>query len=198
MYFIGHLQKKSNTTSGGSQSTNKSQRQTNDFPNVQRVTELLYIFNHSINFFLYIVTRNSFRRVLKEKLKCDCLNWKLYMNNMNKSTNALLTNCTLLVDQPNSSAASNNNNNSHTNNNHSNSKSNEISHHLNDQNQNNNQEILQPENYETYWDLVTTKNLVNNQDCVRMNVISLSGKNKQVKNKNKLNVNSKFETLKKK
>lgn len=34
--------------------------------------ELFYIFNHSINFFLYVLSRNSFRRVLKEKLKCDC------------------------------------------------------------------------------------------------------------------------------
>lgn len=29
----------------------------------QKITELFYIFNHSINFFLYVVTRHSFRKV---------------------------------------------------------------------------------------------------------------------------------------
>jgi hypothetical protein len=38
---------------------------------VQKITELLYVFNHSINFFLYMFTRNSFRRVLIGKLKCN-------------------------------------------------------------------------------------------------------------------------------
>lgn len=46
---------------------------------IQKVTELFYISNHSINFFLYIFTRNSFRRVLKEKLRCDCFDFKKYM-----------------------------------------------------------------------------------------------------------------------
>ncbi|CAF0851816.1 unnamed protein product [Brachionus calyciflorus] len=46
---------------------------------IQKITELMYILNHSINFFLYVVTRNSFRRVLKEKLQCDCFNLKSYM-----------------------------------------------------------------------------------------------------------------------
>lgn len=41
---------------------------------MQKITELMYILNHSINFFLYIVTRNSFRRVLKEKVFCNCFN----------------------------------------------------------------------------------------------------------------------------
>lgn len=47
---------------------------------MQKITELMYILNHSINFFLYIVTRNSFRRVLKEKLYCNCFSIKTYMN----------------------------------------------------------------------------------------------------------------------
>jgi hypothetical protein len=55
----------------------KSQKHT--LYKLTKITELFYIFNHSINFFLYVVTRNSFRRVLKEKLKCDCLNLKNYV-----------------------------------------------------------------------------------------------------------------------
>ncbi|RNA06783.1 thyrotropin-releasing hormone receptor [Brachionus plicatilis] len=46
---------------------------------IQKVTELMYILNHSINFFLYIVTRNSFRRVLKEKLYCSCFKSRSYV-----------------------------------------------------------------------------------------------------------------------
>lgn len=43
-----------------------------------KIVELFYMLNHSINFFLYVLSRNSFRRVLKEKLKCDCFNVKNY------------------------------------------------------------------------------------------------------------------------
>lgn len=40
-------------------------------PNVMKFTELLYVLNHSINFFLYTITRNSFRKVLKEQFQVD-------------------------------------------------------------------------------------------------------------------------------
>jgi hypothetical protein len=53
---------------------------------IQKVTELLYLFNHSINFFLYVVTRHNFRKVLKEKLKCDCFDLKKYMNTLSPNT----------------------------------------------------------------------------------------------------------------
>jgi hypothetical protein len=41
-------------------------------PNVMKLTELLYVMNHSINFLLYIITRNSFRKILKEQMALDC------------------------------------------------------------------------------------------------------------------------------
>ena len=43
---------------------------------VYKISELFYIFNHSSNFFLYVFTRKSFRRVLKQKLDCGCFNKK--------------------------------------------------------------------------------------------------------------------------
>ena len=41
-------------------------------PNLMKLTELLYVLNHSINFFLYTITRHSFRKVLKKQLTCSC------------------------------------------------------------------------------------------------------------------------------
>ena len=41
-------------------------------PDMMKFTELLYIFNHSINFFLYTITRHSFRKVLKRQLTLTC------------------------------------------------------------------------------------------------------------------------------
>ena len=42
---------------------------------IYKISELFYIFNHSSNFFLYVFTRKSFRRVLKQKLDCGCFNF---------------------------------------------------------------------------------------------------------------------------
>jgi hypothetical protein len=39
---------------------------------IQKIADILYMLNHSINFFLYILTRRIFRKLIKEKLKCDC------------------------------------------------------------------------------------------------------------------------------
>ena len=41
-------------------------------PNVMKFTELLYVLNHAINFFLYTITRNSFRKILKDQFRLDC------------------------------------------------------------------------------------------------------------------------------
>ena len=41
-------------------------------PHLMKFTELLYVLNHSINFFLYTITRHSFRKVLKKQLTCSC------------------------------------------------------------------------------------------------------------------------------
>lgn len=49
---------------------------------VYKISELFYIFNHSSNFFLYVFTRKSFRRVLKQKLDCGCFNF-LKKNKLN-------------------------------------------------------------------------------------------------------------------
>lgn len=43
-----------------------------------KLAEQFYTLNHSTNFFLYVLSRSSFRRVLKEKLKCDCLSYKKF------------------------------------------------------------------------------------------------------------------------
>ena len=43
---------------------------------IHKITELFYLLNHSVNFFLYVISRKSFRKVLKDKLKCDCFNIK--------------------------------------------------------------------------------------------------------------------------
>jgi hypothetical protein len=49
---------------------------------IYKISELFYIFNHSSNFFLYVFTRKSFRRVLKQKLDCGCFNF-MKKNNLN-------------------------------------------------------------------------------------------------------------------
>ena len=46
---------------------------------IMKFTELLYLSNHSINFFLYILTRNSFRKMFKEKFYCFTTK-KMYIN----------------------------------------------------------------------------------------------------------------------
>jgi hypothetical protein len=43
---------------------------------IHKITELFYLLNHSVNFFLYVISRKSFRKVLKDKLRCDCFNIK--------------------------------------------------------------------------------------------------------------------------
>ncbi len=40
-------------------------------PNVMKFTELLYVLNHAFNFFLYTITRNSFRNILKDQFRVD-------------------------------------------------------------------------------------------------------------------------------
>lgn len=66
LYFIWTLPKIGNSSSP------KSIFFFNISKNVMKFTELLYILNHSINFFLYTVTRNSFRKVLKRQLTLTC------------------------------------------------------------------------------------------------------------------------------
>lgn len=66
LYFIWTLPKIGKPSSPGSMFF------FNISTNVMKFTELLYIFNHSINFFLYTVTRNSFRKVLKRQLTLTC------------------------------------------------------------------------------------------------------------------------------
>ena len=39
---------------------------------LHRVAEILFLLNHCINFFLYVISRKSFRRVLKDKMRCSC------------------------------------------------------------------------------------------------------------------------------
>lgn len=56
----------------------RTQKQIQTFLSYQltKIGDLFYMLNHSINFFLYVLSRNSFRRVLKDKLKCECFNLK--------------------------------------------------------------------------------------------------------------------------
>jgi hypothetical protein len=178
MYFLGH--------SDILKTKNSSKTRANIIFFLHKLTELFYIFNHSINFFLYIVTRNSFRRVLKEKLKCDCFNWRSYMLNMThkNSTNLLLfNNCQQLVDQAPSSVGRHSGSGSK--NAYSGSSSSreppglmvspvkektrgkinvddldEIKVEAEDAAAAGSRvDKLQPENYESYWELVTNKNI---------------------------------------
>lgn len=56
-----------------------------------KIADLFYMLNHSVNFFLYVLSRNSFRRVLKEKLKCECFNVRNNNNHSNNYTHGLNT-----------------------------------------------------------------------------------------------------------
>ena len=148
MYFVSH----SATLRKGSKTKQ------NVIMSLQKITELFYIFNHSINFFLYIVTRNSFRRVLKEKLKCDCMSWK----DVSKGNNlSLFQNCTMAAkpDSSNTGARMS-----------ATSDENAIGliattmpdvAGAGDQD-NKISDKLQPENYENYWEMVTNKSITTN------------------------------------
>jgi hypothetical protein len=207
MYFLQH--------SDLIKTKNSSKARSNIMFGLNKLTESLYIFNHSINFFLYIVTRNSFRRVLKEKLKCDCLNWRNYMLNMNKRNNSLLFNNSQMLDERQPSS------------NRFNRSSNAYSGSSNEQpgagggpqaiaaskNKNNNlNEIvvfnkdevaepnpktdkLQPENYESYWELVTNKNIINNTTSTTTTT-NLIQKDHMMGGGKKLSLNSSKKSLK--
>ena len=79
VYFtlnVSHLRKKMYPNSTPLINLNRMQ-------SIEKITELFYISNYGINFFLYILTRNKFREVLIEKLKCKTL-FGTYKRNNNK------------------------------------------------------------------------------------------------------------------
>ena len=74
LYFIWTIPKLARSSSSSSRFF------FNISPHVMQFTELLYVLNHSINFFLYTVTRNSFRKVLKRHLTISCFR-NIYLEN---------------------------------------------------------------------------------------------------------------------
>ena len=77
IYFIKHFNAFTSVSSMNKKTPTSSFNRTLNI--ISKFSELMYILNHCINFFLYTVTRKSFRKVLKEKLKCECFNAKNYI-----------------------------------------------------------------------------------------------------------------------